>query len=243
MALEQAEIDAILDQADKRMAEMLTGTLNGALTKRISGLQKSMEEKQAEFQANLQKQIEGLRTTTTSTETEGGKKNKDRDCETPPNEPTALALNDMRAKMLELSAKADAADARAAAERAKNRNSVLRNETDAGLVKLGIENPVIRLALLAKFVAEGRIRYADDNDDESPIEFVGDDRLGMSLEGGLKAWGKTAEAANFIPARQVRGAGTQPRGGTAGGGGTAGNQNRDAALSALGEAFFREAGF
>lgn len=196
--------DEIFDKLDDRYGQMISN----ALTSRFKNFEKTFAEKMsAQLGETLSKQLEGLKQARAA-EDEGDGKDGKRGGK----DPDRVKIATMEARLAEVMQRADASDKRAQEERAKNRNAALRQRAGEGLSKIvGIEDEDFRAFALNDLIGNGQVKWADDSDDNSAIEFVGEDGVGVALEEGLKRYAKTPRAQKLIPPKGVKGAGTRPR--------------------------------
>lgn len=205
--------DEHLDIIDKRMASMLNSTLSNRLGKFEKGIMDKVGEGVA---ASVAKALEGFKKPEPGADDPDGKGGGKRD-----KDPDRVKISTLESRLTDLTAKAEASEKRALAERAKNRLAMMRGKAAEALAKAtGIEDPVRIKVAMATLQAEGRFKFEDEeNDENETVVFVGDDGAPIALDQGLKTWAKGPEAQLLIPAKGTKGAGSRPTGraGNAGG--------------------------
>jgi hypothetical protein len=196
----------------KTIGESLTASINESVASStaklindaITGRLKSFESKMGTtLQETIAKSLEGFKPAV-----DPDTKNQ------PSKDPKDVAFRTMESKLAEITARADAADARAKGERAKNRESSKRNTIADHLSKLGFTDPVGLKLAVTNQLAEGRIQWEDDDNDDARLLYREDGENMIDLAQGLKKWTSTPEAKHFMPASGTRGSGSNPSGGT-----------------------------
>jgi hypothetical protein len=196
----------------KTIGESLTASINESVTGATSRLVndaitarfKTFESKMGTtLQETIAKSLEGFRPQTDPDPTKDKTKQ----------DPKDVAFRTMESKLAEITARADAADARAKGERAKNRESSKRNTIADHLTKLGFTDPIGLKLAVTNQLAEGRIQWEDDDNDDARLLYKEDGENMIDLAQGLKKWTSTPEAKHFMPASGTRGSGSNPSGG------------------------------
>jgi len=106
-----------------------------------------------------------------------------------------------------LTQQADDARAERDAERARTRDSVLRQRVTDALSGVGIEGVRARHAIGVLVDAEKRVRWGEDG---ASILFRTDSHDELELAAGVREWLKTEDAKLYLPARGALGSGDRP---------------------------------
>jgi hypothetical protein len=121
--------------------------------------------------------------------------------------PTSPELKKLQDQISVLTKQAEDARSERDAERARSRDSLLRQRVTEALSTVGIEGVRARHALGLLVDAERRVRWSDGSDD---IVFRTDAHDELELGAGLREWLKTDDAKLYLPARGVQGSGDRP---------------------------------
>ncbi len=137
------------------------------------------------------------------------------------NEPPKIddhpVVKGLQKQLAELAKTNEQATQRAAAERARSRDSQLRSKLAEELMKSGFKD-ANQARHAVHFLADGdkRVRWADEDSDA--IVFRDNDGTEVDLATGLKGWAKTDDAKIYLPPQGAsgsgdRGGGRSPQGG------------------------------
>jgi hypothetical protein len=121
-------------------------------------------------------------------------------------EPTP-ELRKLQDQIAQLTKQAEDARSERDAERARARDSLLRQRVTDALSGVGIEGVRARHALGLLVDAERRVRWADDG---ASILFRTDSHDELELGPGVREWLKTEDAKLYLPARGALGSGDRP---------------------------------
>jgi hypothetical protein len=116
-------------------------------------------------------------------------------------------LRKLQEQITLLTRQADEARAERDAERARGRDSLLRQCVTDALSGVGIEGVRARHALGLLVDAEKRVRWSDDGDS---ILFRTDAHDDLDLPSGVREWLKTEDAKLYLPPRGAAGSGDRP---------------------------------
>jgi len=116
-------------------------------------------------------------------------------------------LRKLQEQITVLTRQADEARAERDAERARGRDSLLRQRVTEALSGVGIEGVRARHALGLLVDAEKRVRWSDDGES---IFFRTDAHDELDLTGGVREWLKTEDAKLYLPPRGAAGSGDRP---------------------------------
>jgi len=116
-------------------------------------------------------------------------------------------LKKLQEQIASLTKQAEVARSERDAERARARDSLLRQRLTDALSVVGIEGVRARHALGLLVDAEKRLRWSDDGES---ILFRTDAHDELELAAGLREWLKTEDAKLYLPPRGAAGSGDRP---------------------------------
>jgi hypothetical protein len=116
-------------------------------------------------------------------------------------------LRKLQEQITLLTRQAEEARSERDAERARARDSLLRQRVTEALSGVGIEGVRARHALGLLVDAERRVRWSDDGDS---ILFRTDAHDELDLAGGVREWLKSEDAKLYLPPRGAAGSGDRP---------------------------------
>jgi hypothetical protein len=120
-----------------------------------------------------------------------------------------LELKKLQEQIATLTQQAEQARSERDSERAKVRDSTLRQKLGEALAAAGIDGLRARHAIGVLVDAEKRVRWLDDGD---AIVFRAGDRDEVDLESGVRTWLKTDDAKLYLPPKGTQGSGDRPVG-------------------------------
>ncbi len=141
-----------------------------------------------------------------------------------------LELKKLQDQIATLTEQAEQARSERDSERAKVRDSTLRQKLGEALAAAGIDGLRARHAIGVLVDAEKRVRWLDDGD---AIVFRPGDREEVDLESGVKTWLKTEDAKLYLPPKGTQGSGDRPVGSAPTQTNTSGAPDRKAAAEGL----------
>ena len=120
-----------------------------------------------------------------------------------------LELKKLQDQIATLTEQAEQARSERDSERAKVRDSTLRQKLGEALAAAGIDGLRARHAIGMLVDAEKRVRWLDESD---AIVFRAGDRDEVDLESGVRAWLKSDDAKLYLPPKGTQGSGDRPVG-------------------------------
>lgn len=189
-------------------AEDFDKKLNAAISGRLKDFEKKQEKAFADFASKLDpdalvsKITESLKTTSNANANDAGK-GPDFKIEDHPSFRGQQKKIDEQAKLLEqIKAERDA-------EKARTRDTTLRQKLTEGLASAGVPADRVKHAVGFLVDVDKRVRYADDGDE---LVFRDNDNTVVDFNSGLKAWAKSDDAKIYLPPRGTAGSGDRPGG-------------------------------
>lgn len=212
--IKDAEGNEVEILTSEEQTKMITGAVNRSLKTSQEDMIKKVAESVSgsiqEFETRFAAQLEGSNNDDDDSGDAGAKGDE-------ANKNAALAdiekhpqFRGLKKQLEDLKKRAEEADARATAERQKQRDASLRAQVTDHLTKVGLNPKAIKQALMVLVDGEKRVRYAEDGDDLLFTDESGDD---LDLASGIESWGKSEAAQFYMPARGTSGSGGRPAGG------------------------------
>ncbi|MGH7298378.1 MAG: hypothetical protein ACRELB_25790 [Polyangiaceae bacterium] len=193
--------------ADPPPAYVTEEQLQTALTARFRTFEQRIDKALSDSLGSLTTKLKGelaelLPKPETKPEGEGGKAPARKDV--PDAAPEMKKLQD---QIGALTRQAEEARSERDAERARGRDSLLRQRLGEALASAGVDGVRGRHAVGLLVDAERRVRWSDDG---TSLVFRTDEHDELELVAGLREWLKTDDAKLYLPARGVQGSGDRP---------------------------------